>query len=157
VPDDNSKAISEGIIAAFRDQKNFGVRGEAVQDIEDLGSHAKFAIPALLDDIEGKNGNDRFTGLRILTKMGPEAKEALPALLKVAANKDVWANSFATVVDAIPKLGGTKKDQLAVYIAVLEDYVSPDGKYHPKKGEFPRPFQGDALGRVREMGPEAAE
>ena len=88
--------------------------------------------------------------------MGPETKEALPALLKAGANKELWPNSLDTILDAIPKLGGTKKDQLAILIAVLEDYVAPDGKYHPKPGQFPQPFQGEALGRVREMGPEAA-
>ena len=88
-PDEQTKAITEGMLGAYRDQKNFGARGEAVQDIEDLGAHAKFAIPALLDDIDGKNGNDRFTRLRILTKMGPEAKEALDAILKELAKEGV--------------------------------------------------------------------
>ena len=74
----------------------------------------------------------------------------------MAANKELWPNSFGTLMDAIPKLGGTKKDHLQLCIAVLEDYVAADGKYHPQKGQFPQPFQGDALGRVREMGPEAA-
>jgi len=38
-------------------------------------------------------------------------------------------------------------------IAVMEDYVAEDGKYHPKPKAFPRPWQGDVLGRIRALGP----
>src|SRR5262249_42046128 len=67
-----------------------------------------------------------------------------------------WPTHLFPILDTIPRIGGTKADQLPILIAVLEDYVAADGMYHPKKGQFPTPWQGDALGRIREMGPDAA-
>jgi HEAT repeat protein len=156
VPDETSKAITAGIIGAYRDQKNFGVRGEAIADLEDLGPAAKFILPILIEDIEGKNGNDRSTALRILNKWGPEAKDAIPAILKAAGNKEIWPGAVFQVLDTTLRIGGKKTDHLPVLIAILDDYVAADGMYHPKKGQFPQPFQGDALGRIREMGHDAA-
>jgi hypothetical protein len=154
--DEQGKAIMEKLIAAYTNKKNPAGRGEAVTDLDDLGPVAKPAVPALVADIESKNFADRGTALRILVKIGPAAKDAIPSILKAAAAKENWEVGLGNLLNVIPLIGGTNTDQLPILIAVMEDYVSPDGMYHPKPGAFPPFWQGEMLGRIRALGPDGA-
>ena len=144
------------LIAAYTNKKDRGGRGQAVVDLEDLGPAARAAVPVIAADLKGKNFNDRGTAVRLLTKIGPEAKEAIPIVLEAASVKENWPIALGNLLNVIPLIGGKKTDQLPVLIAVMEDYVSADGMYHPKAKAFPQPWQGEMLGRIRELGPDGA-
>jgi HEAT repeat protein len=153
-----AKAIQERLITLLKDTRNGGRRGEAIAALQDLGPVAKFAVPALIEDIEGPNAILRNTSREVLVKIGPGAKGAIPAILKAAGDKANWEfGGLGRTLDAIPQIGGKNTDQLPILIAVIEDYVAPDGMYHPKPKAFPRPFQGEVIARIKALGPDGVE
>jgi HEAT repeat protein len=153
--------VVQNIVAVYKGQKGEpggpNNRNEAMQDIEELGPLVKPAVLDIAPDLENANGGKRQETLRLLVKLGPDVvKESLPLIIKSMSNKDVWEPDVVSFLENLPRLGADPKDVLNLAIAVMEDYVAPDGKYAPNPDKFPKPWQGDVLGKIREMGPNGA-
>jgi HEAT repeat protein len=75
--------IAEGL-AAFAKDKKFSLRGTALQTLGQLGTHARKAMPMLLDLLKEKDeGSLRYLAAGLVLNMAPDNRDAIDLLVEM--------------------------------------------------------------------------
>lgn len=101
------KSVAEGILTALKAEKEKSVRVLVIQAIANgLGNSLKDHIPALVEQLNQEpEGEVRLAIVQELGNLGPDAKDALPALNKTTTDVQITIREAAKI--AIKKVKGS--------------------------------------------------
>lgn len=114
-PEESGERSLEDLVAALGDT-DANTRREAAYQLDQMGSAAKDAVPALIKALGDREQQVWSYAVNALSRIGPDAKEAIPALVKDLDGKSrqVWYRSAYALgrigPAAIPALVATLAD-----------------------------------------------
>jgi HEAT repeat protein len=123
----------------------------AEDEFFDLGELAKPAVPQLAEMLS--DADHCYHVLRILSRLGPDAREAVPGLLKMLKeNKAAWGQHFIPALQLAESLGVPPKELVPAMTPVVEDALAALGK---NKFQPINEYQVKAIQTIGRAGPDA--
>ncbi len=113
-------------VERFQKAETGEARNRAAEAILGFGPDAAPAVPALVEMLDDRSPDFRWSVGRVLGRLGPVAKAAVPALTR--SLKDKTARSPSVVIEVLRDIGPEAKEAVPLLIAALGDeeleYVS---------------------------------
>lgn len=101
---------------------NMQAKQDALLDLQEMGSNAKAAVPAVVDLLKDKSEELRSRAFDVLESLGPSAEAAVPALIKlIGGANDADRPRAARVLGSI---GPTAEQAVPVLVDSLDDQNS---------------------------------
>jgi HEAT repeat protein len=114
-----------------------------------LDAVAEKDVPALLDDLNGRDAGLRKRAVRTLAGIGPVAHQALPRLLLLLCAPNESKDLRDEAAKALGELGAPNKDDFPALVAALTAVNAPDSRV--------RVYAADALGKFSSQGRQVAQ